>query len=44
MSVKINRFGILDNGKTSKRIHDYLNGTDIVFLSTTNKELNHILA
>lgn len=44
MTVKIDRYEIFRNGQKGKRIYDYLNGEDIVFLSTDNKELNTVLA
>lgn len=44
MTVKINRYGIFDNGRKSKRIYDYLKGENIAFLDTNNEELNMVLA
>ena len=39
-SVKINRFKIRDNGRTAKRIYDYLIGEDVAYLQTNDKEVN----
>lgn len=44
MTVKIDRYKIFRNGQKGKRIYDYLEGEDIVFLSTDDKELNTVLA
>lgn len=44
MTVKINRYEILDNGIKGKRIYDYLIGENIAYLETSNEELNEKLA